>query len=794
MKPGESILIHAGTGGVGQASISIALHMGCKVFTTVGSEAKRQFLKKTFPQLTDDDIGNSRDTSFEQLVMKQTKGRGVDLVLNSLAADQLQASVRCLAQGGRFLEIGKVDLSNNSSLGMSIFLKNTTFHGILLDALFDSESNDKKEVMRLVSEGIENGAVKPLPSTVYGENQVEQAFRFMASGKHIGKVLLKIREEDTPNVKTVQAIPRTYMNPDKSYILVGGLGGFGLELANWLITRGAKKIVLTSRSGLKTGYQSLCVRRWKQMGVTVLVSTADAADEKGAKRLLTEAKDLGEIGGIFNLAAVLRDAMMENQTEGDFKTVSKPKVESTKMLDNLSRVMAPHLDYFVAFSSVSCGRGNAGQANYGYSNSVMERICEARQAAGLPGVAIQWGGIGDVGLIMETMGGNETEVGGTLPQRISSCLNTIDNFLQQPNAVVASLILAEKQKRVAEGNQVNLIEAVANVLGIKDVKTISPISTLADLGMDSLMGAEIKQTLERNYDLVLSAQEIRALTFGKLIEFNSGCTIEKPLTNGAESSDQLKFETIEIMPTEVLIKMKNEEGDKNPIFVIHPIEGIVNALQNLANQLKGPVYGLQCTSDTPLDSISELAKFYIDHIKTVKPKGPYVIVGYSFGACVAFEMGIQLESNGENVRLFLIDGSPTYVAMHTGKARVQKIRGNTVAEQSEALVYFILQFKEVDQQQIVKELMALKNWEDRLVKATEILQNVTPHPPKKLAAAAASFYYKLVAADKYKPKAKFAGDVILIRAIDNYVQLGEDYGLANVSICIIYFLFGKVCL
>ena len=179
MRPGESVLIHAGSGGVGQASISIALQMGCKVFTTVGSQAKRDFLKETFPQLTDDDIGNSRDTSFEQLILRRTNGRGVNLVLNSLAAHQLQASVRCLAIGGRFLEIGKVDLSNNTPLGMGVFLKNTSFHGILLDALFDSGDNfEKKEVMRLMNEGIVNGAVRPLPCTVYTENQIEQAFRY----------------------------------------------------------------------------------------------------------------------------------------------------------------------------------------------------------------------------------------------------------------------------------------------------------------------------------------------------------------------------------------------------------------------------------------------------------------------------------------------------------------------------------------------------------------------------------------------------------------------------------------
>ena len=372
MRPGESVLIHAGSGGVGQAAISIALHMKCKVFTTVGSQTKRDFLKQRFPELTDDCIGNSRDCTFEQMVLKHTKGRGVDLVLNSLADDKLQASIRCLAKDGRFLEIGKVDLSNNSPLGMSVFLKNVTFHGILLDALFEGHSHDKKDVMRLVSEGIESGAVKPLPCTVYHETEVEQAFRFMGSGKHIGKVLIKVRDEEPsrkpvkPEIKLIAAIPKTYMNPDKSYILIGGLGGFGLELSNWLIKRGAKKLVLTSRSGIRNGYQSLCVSRWLAMGINVEVSTLDCTKEGDVNELLKMAKQkLGPVGGIFNLAAVLRDAMIDKQTEEDFKIVCDPKVLATKYLDEISQKLCPELDYFVVFSSVSCGRGNAGQSNYG---------------------------------------------------------------------------------------------------------------------------------------------------------------------------------------------------------------------------------------------------------------------------------------------------------------------------------------------------------------------------------------------------------------------------------------------
>ncbi|XP_008180398.1 fatty acid synthase isoform X2 [Acyrthosiphon pisum] len=529
MKPGNSLLVHAGTGGVGQAAIAIALHMGVTVYTTVGSKEKREFLKNTFPKLTDKNISNSRNTSFERHILRETKGRGVDLVLNSLSEDKLQASVRCLAKDGRFLEIGKLDLSNNSPLGMSVFLKNTSFHGILLDSLFDlnSTNEEKNEVVRLLNEGIQNGAVSPLPATVFTESQVEQAFRYMGSGKHIGKVVLKIRDEEStavvkPATKLVTSIPRSYMNPDKTYVLVGGLGGFGLELANWLIVRGAKNLVLTARSGITTGYQAVCVRNWEESGVNILISKADCSTLKGAQQLIDDSNKLGPVGGVFNLAAVLRDAFLENQTPQDFEIVSKPKVIGTKNLDSVTRKSCPELDHFVVFSSVSCGRGNAGQTNYGFANSVMERICEARKEAGLPGLAIQWGAIGDVGLIMETMGGNDTVVGGTLPQRMASCLSAFDVFLHHHEPVLASMVLADKRKGGSGGaTQVSLIDAVANILGVKDTKNIDASATLADLGMDSLMGAEIKQTLERNYDLMLSIGEIRTLTAKRLRELQS---------------------------------------------------------------------------------------------------------------------------------------------------------------------------------------------------------------------------------------------------------------------------------
>jgi len=303
LKQGETVLIHSGSGGVGQAAISIALSMDCRVFTTVGSVEKRNILKKLFPKLKDENFANSRDTSFEQHILEKTNGEGVNMVLNSLAEEKLKASVRCLAAYGRFLEIGKFDLSNNSPLDVSIFSKNVAFHGILLDALFDQDSAEKRQVVKLLSEGIKSGAVRPLPRSVFNEAQIEEAFRFMASGKHIGKVLLKIREDGVQKL-TVKAMPKTYMDPDKTYIIIGGLGGFGLELAGWLIARNASKLVLVSRSGVTTGYQDLCIRRWRQQGVTIETPRIDITTVDGAKEVLQKASELGKVGGIFNLAMV----------------------------------------------------------------------------------------------------------------------------------------------------------------------------------------------------------------------------------------------------------------------------------------------------------------------------------------------------------------------------------------------------------------------------------------------------------------------------------------------------------
>ncbi|XP_025074607.1 fatty acid synthase-like [Pogonomyrmex barbatus] len=281
MKKGDKILIHSGTGGIGQAAIHLALHEGCEIFTTVGTHEKRDFIKELFPTILDEHIGNSRDVSFEQMIMRQTHGRGVDIVLNSLAEEKLIASVRCLAQNGRFLEIGKFDMVSNNCLSMSLFQKGISFYGVLLDNMFTSKHKSKSLLSNMIADGLEDGAIKPIRATIFSKSDIEAAFRYMASGQHMGKIIINIQEKDKSSCESVVAYRRYYCVKDKSYIIIGGLGGFGLELTDWLILRGARNIVLISRTGIKNGYQRVKVRLWESYGVNVqIVKNIDVSDPK----------------------------------------------------------------------------------------------------------------------------------------------------------------------------------------------------------------------------------------------------------------------------------------------------------------------------------------------------------------------------------------------------------------------------------------------------------------------------------------------------------------------------------
>lgn len=328
----------------------------------------------------------------------------------------------------------------NSTLGMFAFLHNISFHGVGLDVLFREGFNGEekggktttggqlseftRQIRDLIHQGIENGTVKPLKRVVFERHQVEAAFRHMATGRHIGKVLVKIRDEEErekggnllgfpPPQVSIFARRRTWFNPNKVYLIAGGLGGVGLELLYWAVLQGGRRFLLTSRSGLRSTFQRVFLDRFKVIEefcsaytVQVEVSTLNIADAEQAAELLELASskfDNASLGGVFNLTLVLEDGLVERQTAERFRRVCAPKVDGLTNLDRLTRLerYSTTLEHFVAFSSFSAGRGNAGQTGYGYANSAMERIVEQRNADGLPGIAIQFGPIADVGVVAE---------------------------------------------------------------------------------------------------------------------------------------------------------------------------------------------------------------------------------------------------------------------------------------------------------------------------------------------------------------------------------------------------------
>jgi fatty acid synthase len=530
LRRGESVLIHSGCGGVGLAGINICLSMGCNVFTTCGSQRKRDYLASHFPALVkpNNNIFNSRDITFEEDIMKATSGRGVDVVLNSLAEDKLQAGLRCLAENGRFLEIGKVDFVRNQNMYTHQMSDNKSFHGVLLDALFNYSKDavlplkiqeEKRRLKELLKEGMREGVVKPLDRTVFSCEDVEHAFRFMASGKHIGKVLVKVRDD---NNNLIRSLRNTYCYEHKSYIVLGGLGGFGLELVQWLASKGAKKLVISSRRGIQDAFQEYCIGRLIKAGNQVVISKADILTKDGAAELLREALKLGPVGGWFNTAVVYKDSLYQDQYVSQFKEVAGPKSEATRHFDLLTREMCPELDYFVTFSSISANRGNAGQTNYNFANSLMDSICRERRKLGLPGLSIQWGVVGDVGIVADISNGNDMVLLGSRAQRLHSCFESVNTFLQGESAVCLSYIKADPQTDAGSGNdEIDILSVITRLLGLKDMASMDQEITLGGLGVDSLIAVEIKQALDKTLGTNISVKEVRNLTIASLVQMSA---------------------------------------------------------------------------------------------------------------------------------------------------------------------------------------------------------------------------------------------------------------------------------
>ncbi|CAG2111003.1 unnamed protein product [Medioppia subpectinata] len=484
---GETILIHSGTDSTGLAAIQVAKGLSCRVLTTASTPEKRQFLTDTYG-IPVNCIYDPNDTSISEQILAATDGTGVDAVLNALSGEKLTLAAEVLGQYGRWVDLDNYD----------------------------------------------NRSIKPLPRVVYGYDVVERAFKQLSSGQTIGKVLVKVREEEpfnkiTTDIKAVNIVAntRSWFDANKVYVLVGGLGGLGLEVAYWLVARGARKLVCVSRSGIKNDYQYVFVKRVETEATggvggsaQVKISTSDPSSIAGAEKLIAEAQSMGPLGGIFHFATVLADAFIGDQTAATFRKVCAPKVDALGYLDAVCRKFCPDMDYFVAFSSQSSGRGFVGQNNYGYANAVMERICERRQRDGLPGLAIQYGPIGDVGLWAANDNIDLTSIGMVInTQRIPSCLEVMDRFLSCGDAVVSTIVRREGAEQ-SGGSAAGAKNTVWQGIGI-DMSSLPDDLTLGDVGMESILAVEMQQRIDREYSVSLTTDHIKLITVRMIKDFQN---------------------------------------------------------------------------------------------------------------------------------------------------------------------------------------------------------------------------------------------------------------------------------
>ncbi|ORW56632.1 sulfolipid-1 biosynthesis phthioceranic/hydroxyphthioceranic acid synthase [Mycobacterium parmense] len=390
IKAGDKVLIHSGTGGVGQAAIAIARAAGAEIFATAGSEQRRQMLR----DMGIEHVYDSRTVDFADEIRRDTEGYGVDIVLNSVTGAAQLAGLKLLALGGRFVEIGKLDIYGDTKLGLFPFRRNLAFWGVDLGLMSVSHPQQVSEVLstvyRLTAEG-----VLPMPeATHYPLAEAATAIRVMSAAEHTGKLILDIPQAGRSSVVLPPEQAPVYRR-DGSYIITGGLGGLGLFLAEKMAAAGAGRIVLTSRSQ-PTQRALETIELVRSIGSDVVVECGDIAEAETAERLVATATATGlPLRGVLHAAAVVEDATLTNITDELIDRDWAPKVYGAWNLHQATA--SAELDWFCSFSSAAALLGSPGQGAYAAANSWLDAFTYWRRAQGLPATSIAWGAWGEIG-------------------------------------------------------------------------------------------------------------------------------------------------------------------------------------------------------------------------------------------------------------------------------------------------------------------------------------------------------------------------------------------------------------
>ncbi|WPH00651.1 iterative type I polyketide synthase [Acrodontium crateriforme] len=397
---GEKILIHAAAGGVGQAAIHYAKHIGAEIFATVSTIEKRDLLVQTFG-IPKDHIFSSRDVSFVKGIMRATDGKGVDVVLNSLSGEALRRTWDLIAPFGRFVEIGKKDAQGNGKVDLRPFLQNVTMTSVDLVTMMKHRPQLIKMLteatVKLWKEGVAKAAT---PTKVMGMDRVQEGLQILQSGKGVGKMIFVPHPEDVMPITPATTSP-FQLRSDATYVLGGGLGGMGRSIASWMASRGARHFVFLSSSGNITDAVAKMRTDLETSGCSVNIFKCDVSDKEALKTVVEKcAHTLPPIKGVIQGAMKLLDCMFENMPYETFQTAVKPKVQGSW---NLHDLLPKDMDHFIMLSSATGVLGNRGQVNYAAGNTYQDMLAYHRRSLGLPASTIDLGTILSVGYVAENL-------------------------------------------------------------------------------------------------------------------------------------------------------------------------------------------------------------------------------------------------------------------------------------------------------------------------------------------------------------------------------------------------------
>ena len=384
IESGDKVLIHSGTGGVGQAAIAIAKLAGAEIFATAGSPERRAMLHDMGVEHVDD----SRTTEFANLIRRDTDGHGVDIVLNSLTGAAQRAGVDLLSFGGQFIEIGKRDVYRNTRLGLYPFRRNLTFHCLDLALMCGTHPRRIQNLLRTVFGLVADGQLPVPEHTFYPLDKAGTAIRVMSAAQHTGKLLLDVPRVGHSSVVVPPERAEGFRS-DGAYIVTGGLGGIGLFLAAQMAAAGCGRIVLTARSNPSPKAQQ-AIERIRATGADIVVECGNIAEAETAAKVVAAATTTGRpVRGVLHAAAVVEDATLANITDELIDRDWAPKVFGAWNLHNATATQP--LDWFCCFSSAAALLGSAGQGAYAAANSWVDAFTHWRRGQGLPANAIAWG-------------------------------------------------------------------------------------------------------------------------------------------------------------------------------------------------------------------------------------------------------------------------------------------------------------------------------------------------------------------------------------------------------------------